>query len=566
MRYLLRKFLGVFLLVLALLASCAHPDLTVGVPPEELITGNSPRPPAEPAEPVAPPSPAPATAIPSTGSTENGPEAGEVPTPSTTAAPDREPPPAETPVPPAPSPPPPDPILRQPPVPAAPVRVAGLTESTIKLGVIVDDKTGGVDDGRSTSAFLAVLAWAEALNADGGLAGRRVRVGLIDAGLFGHDEALRQVCEGDFFAVVGSDALFDDEGAEQLSSPECGLLDFPARANSSVRANLPNSFFSVPVPAGMVEVGTLRVMTERHPEAPSSTATIFVNFPTTVVAVEQILEAAMSMGYEVVYDPTVEFDADFSVHSEALEEIGAKMLIWAGDANRLADILDAAAAAEFSFEVACWSACHSAVFLDLLAGRLDAPGGPNSGPSLDPNLDVSVSFGGEILTWSPFLPPSEQAHGPELQAYRLWLEEVEPGSEPDLKGVAAWAAARLFEEAVLRSVHAGTPREDFDLLTAEAVTDAARGIGNWNGRGLHGVSHPGRGVPTPCGVVLAVSEDGWRRVHPVEPGTFDCSPENLFTLEATAMLGLGGEEPEVESVIEPEPPEEPSEDDEPSDG
>ncbi len=402
---------------------------------------------------------------------------------------------------------------------ASRVEAAGLTDQSIKVGVVVDDETGGVADGRSNSAFLAVLAWAEAVNSEGGLAGRRVRVGLIDAGLFGHHSALAQVCEGDFFAIVGSDALFDDEGAELLSESSCELLDFPARANTPLRAASPITFLSVPTPRGVVESGALRALAERHPEAIKASSAIFVNFPSTVVATEQALEAALAYGFEFVYSPTVGFDVDFSGHAAVISSLGVESLVWAGDEFRLAEFLRAAAAESLDLKVRCAAACHSSRFA-ALAGKALSEGGV------------------QILTWSPYLPLGEEAHSPELATYGQWLAEIEPDAVGDLRGVAAWASARLFEEAVRRSVRAGTPGEDFGTLSLQGVADSARGILNWNGFGLHGLTHPGKGEGTPCGVVLSVTADGWERVQPSEPGMFDCSPENLYELVMTAELGL----------------------------
>ena len=529
------KLCGLLVGLGLLAVACKSPDLTIGVPESELRTSapattSTTAPPAPPVSAtlpeqttstssVAPPAPPDGGDLPvpppvsvGNGPSEVDPPGGEAVSSTSTSVPSG----VET-----------------------AVVVPGLTSETMKLGVIVDYETGGVADGRSHSAFLAVLSWAEAVNADGGLAGRRVRVGLIDAGLFGHAEALRQVCDGDFFALVGSDALFDQEGLEQLEDPECGLADFPARANSPKRASSSVSFYSVPIPAGVVEAGAMRALAERHPEAVKTAASIFVDFPATVVATEQTREAAMGLGYEFRYDPTVDFDADFAEQAKLLSVLEVSSLIWAGDAFQLAELLSSAAGEGLELQVSCAAACHGAQLTELMAEATEAASERSEGETAE--------AASELLTWSPYLPPGEEDYSSELAAYRQWLEEVEPGAEPDIRGVAAWSAARLFEEAVLRAVRGGTPSEDFALLSPETLTEAARGIINWNGRGLHSVTHPGRGEGTPCGVVLSVGAEGWERVRPAERGTFDCSEENLFTLEVTAGLGL---DPDVQDGAE----------------
>ena len=436
------------------------------------------------------------------------------------AAPASPPPPPEgSGPPPAPaadeSPPPRSEPADTPPDPEPGVKIPGLTTETLRVGVIADVETGGVADGRSRSVHSAMRAWAEAVNAAGGLAGRTVEVVALDAGLFGHEATLVEACAGDIFALVGSDALFDDEGVELLAGPDCNLVDFPARVHSPLRAAAPRTFQATPLSNEAVEVGALRWVADRQPVRIRSTGTFFVDFPVTVIAAERLVEAARGLGFELIYDPSVAIGGDFDPYVGEMIDAGVHHLLWEGDTHRLVDLLASASVAGLSVGVNCGSACHSALFLSSAGATADG-----------------------VLVWSRYLPLREDVHSPELAAYQQWLAVVDPGATPDLQGVAAWAAGRLFEEAVRRAIRAGTPEEDAAALSRATVAAAASRIVNWHGHGLHGPSNPGPGDPTPCGVVMGVSGGKLFRFHPVEPGTFDCSPENLFDLEATAQLGL----------------------------
>jgi hypothetical protein len=519
----LAQALAVFAAV-ALFAACAEPDLSVGVPnttttapppgvtrspdssetpaPEPDGGGETASPPeAPPDPPVAPPDP-------------QEPAAGGAEPPPTTAPPTR---PAEDPEPPAPV---EEPAASgqepsEPPPPATGAEVAGLTAATLRVGVIADVETGGVADGRSRSVHVAIEAWAAAVNAAGGLAGRTIDLVMLDAGLFGHTSAIAEACAGDIFALVGSDALFDDEGIELLTEPGCNLVDFPALVHSPLRAAAPRTFQAVPVSSEVVNVGALRWVADRQPVRIRSTATFFGDLPATVIAAEQTAEAARSLGFELVYDPSVTIGESFDPYVEDMMAAGVHHILWDGDALRLVDLLASTSAAGMEVGVSCGSACHSALFLSSAGDSADG-----------------------VLIWSPYLPLREESHNPELAAYRQWLEVVDPDATPDLQGLAAWAAGRLFEEAVGRAIGAGTPEENPDALSPAAVVAAARLIVNWHGHGLHGATDPGTGDPTPCGVVMGVNGGRLLRFHPVEPGTFDCSPQNFFDLDATALLGL----------------------------
>jgi len=512
--------------VAALLAACAEPDLTVGVP-NTTTTAPPPSRVTEPHEGGETPPPAPdgeaaETAAPGETTPGRAAEPSEQADPSPGGA---ESPPAPAPSVEPPGEPGPPPAVedesasgQDQPEPAAPPPAAGapgLTATTLRVAVVADVETGGVADGRSRSVQLAVRAWAEAVNASGGLAGRTVDVVTLDAGLFGHEAVLSEACDGDIFALVGSDALLDDEGVELLGGPDCDLVDFPAQVHSPRRAASPRTFQAVPVSTGWANVGALRWVAERQPVRIRSTATFFVDFPVTVIAAERTAEAARSLGFEVVYDPSVTVGESLDPHVADMVAAGVHHVLWDGGAHRLLDLLASLEAAGLTVGVNCGTACRSALFMDAAGGSADG-----------------------VLIWSPYLPLREEAQSPELAAYRQWLAAVDPEATPDLQGLAAWAAGRLFEEAVRRAIDAGTPAEDPGALSASGVAAAAAGIVNWHGHGLHAPSNPGTGDPSPCGVVMGASGGNLFRFHPVLPGTFDCSPENLFVLEATARLGL----------------------------
>ncbi len=529
--------------VAALLAACAEPDLTVGVP-NTTTTAPLPSRVTEPPDPLeVPPAPdgagaetsAPGGTTP--GPTTEPPERAD-PSPDGAASPPTPAPSVEPPGDPGQSPAAEDrpPSGQNPPEPppAPPATEApGLTATTLRVAVVADVETGGVADGRSRSVHVAVRAWAEAVNAAGGLAGRTVDVVTLDAGLFGHEAVLAEACDGDVFALVGSDALLDDEGAGLLGGPDCDLVDFPAQVHSPRRAASPRTFQVVPVSPASVNVGALRWVAERQPVRIRSTAAFFVDFPVTVIAAERTAEAARSLGFEVVYDPSVTIGESLDPYVADMAAAGVHHVLWDGDAHRLLDLLASLRAAGLSVGVNCGTACRSALFMD--AAGVEADG---------------------VLVWSPYLPLREEAQSPELAAYRQWLAVVDPEATPDLQGLAAWAAGRLFEEAVRRAIDAGTPVEDPGALSASRVAAAAAGIASWHGHGLHAPSNPGTGEPSPCGVVMGASGGNLFRFHPVLPGTFDCSPENLFALEATAQLGLdplseSGAAPSTASRSEP---------------
>ncbi|MCB0994471.1 MAG: ABC transporter substrate-binding protein, partial [Acidimicrobiales bacterium] len=439
------------------------------------------------AEPVIPEVQAPPTAV----------EEPATPTPTTGPGPTSTPDTGPTPTPPA-------------------VAEPGLTADVIRVAVIADVGTGGLADDLSVSAWQAVQAWAAAVNAEGGLAGRRVEVVTIDTGLFDHAAAVNEACTGDVFALVGSAALFDADGLDQLLDPACSLPDFPAAASTPERQRSPLTFVSNPVEGPIWNAGSARHHAAQAPDAAGTVAAVLLDLPVSVVAGERMIEATTAQGFTYVFDPVVGIDADPAVTAADLTASGANAISWSSDGGRLIRLLAElpGAGADLAF-VDCGTACYSPRWVDAAAA-------------------AGVGEGVSVATMS--IPFEEADLSPELSRYLFWLGQVDPAATPSAVGAASWASARLFQEAVERAVGTGKFSFDPSRLTREGVVAAANGITDWDAHGLHGVANPAARVPSACVAVLTLRQGLWERVAPAERGTLDCDPANLVTLVDTAEL------------------------------
>ncbi len=202
--------------------------------------------------------------------------------------------------------------------------------------------------------------------------------------------------------------------------------------------------------------------------------------------------------------------------------------------------------ASLSLEFAlCDSTCHSTQTTGRLTDSI------NTGLIDNPNL----------MTWTHLYPLEEAEANSELRQYVILLQLIGDSLdgqpfEPDLQGLAAWSAGRLFEQAVRLAVEnqrvgrSGLRASDFGApdsanapppLTQQAVAEAVESITDWTSNGLHAPTNPARREPTSCFALLAWNpqQASWQRQHPVAPGQWDCQPDNLYTLQITANLGLG---------------------------
>ena len=148
----------------------------------------------------------------------------------------------------------------------------GITEDVITVGVIYDVGVDPVSDQLALSAVQAVQAWATATNREGGLATRSVEVLPIPTRplLADHGEAIDIACNSGVFALVGSAALFDADGVDQLAGAGCSLPDFPSIASSTERLNSPVTTVSNPITSNVWQAGWASYWLQARPEAASA--------------------------------------------------------------------------------------------------------------------------------------------------------------------------------------------------------------------------------------------------------------------------------------------------------
>jgi hypothetical protein len=393
----------------------------------------------------------------------------------------------------------------------------------MRIAVIADGANAAINDGEAVSIWQAVEAWANSINQTTKLAGRTVIVDRVDSAVSRHSEAIEQVCNGDYFAIVGSMSLNDAEGLERLLSPDCALPDFPSSIYSAQRLNSEVTFLSNPIFAPTINTGWGAYFAQKNPEAVERAATLFPEISSLVVGGNQIIEAATAMGYRFIHSPIYGIETDFQDEADALIQSGSLSLTWRNSGARLLGLLEAVAEIEpdYSFEfIDCGQSCYNRNWV-ADAGDL----------------------GEGISIWLPHLPIEEAELDDELLRYLFYLISTH-GTDgiPSAAGVGAWSAALLFEEAVSRAVGVDSAAYKPEALTKQAVIDAAKTINFWDANGLHGIANPSEGIPSPCFMVMTISDGVWNRTYPERPGELDCEESNLITLEA--LRGLTPIEPE----------------------
>ncbi|MCH1512130.1 MAG: ABC transporter substrate-binding protein [Acidimicrobiales bacterium] len=399
----------------------------------------------------------------------------------------------------------------------------GLTSDTMRIAVIADGANAAINDGEAESIWQAVEAWANSINKTTKLAGRTVIVDRVDSAVSRHSEAIEKVCNGDYFAIVGSASLNDSEGIQRLMSPDCALPDFPSSIYSAKRLNSEVTFLSNPIFAPTINTGWGAYFSQKNPEAVERAATLFPELSSLVVGGNQIIEAATAMGYRFIHSPIYGIETDFQGEADALIQSGSLSLTWRNSGTQLLGLLEVVAEIDpdYSFEfIDCGQSCYNR---DWVAKAGD--------------------LGEGISVWLPHLPIEEAELDDELLRYLFYLISTHgTDGTPSAAGVGAWSAALLFQEAVSRAVGIDSAAYKPEALSMQAVIDAAKTINFWDANGLHGIANPSQGIPSPCFMVMTLSDGVWKRTYPERPGELDCEESNLITLEA--LRGLTPIEPD----------------------
>lgn len=390
-----------------------------------------------------------------------------------------------------------------------PVAQPGLTSEAIRLAVIFDQETQGTADELFRDGWLGMLAWANEVNSKGGLGGRLVEVVPIDSLLFDHRSALEQVCQGDFFAIVGSHSLGDAEGAELLGTEQCNIADFPGQVYGSRRAASPVTFLSNPFLNDTRQAGPAAYLTETFPDAAANLGLLRYFDLDLERANERQREMLIGQGMEVVFELPVDLQED---PSERIilrwEGSDAESLVWVADPASLIELLEA-------FEeppdfVLCEWGCYSQEFL----------------------VDGGEAIEG-VYTWiahSPFESANDRG---DQFLYRANLATIAPDAGWSEVGLQSWMAGRLFEHAFNRLLEV-----EPEVPSREELIRVAQGIDFYTSNGILSATNPGGGQPTPCFVLMVVRNSRWEQAYPEPPRDEDCAEENLYELVTSRSLGV----------------------------
>jgi ABC-type branched-subunit amino acid transport system substrate-binding protein len=409
---------------------------------------------------------------------------------------------------------------------AAPGSDTGLTATTIKVGMIADVATQ-VAPGLFQKSVNAVKAWADIVNASGGLAGRKVVVDFCDSKLDPNatTNCVIKACQNDF-ALVGTSAdaledISDVDGCKDAAGKAVGLPDLATFAFLPLACD-PDTYI-------IGGYGPYCATAKSNPQ------TYLANVGDGRYYTSQF----KGLHGVYVYDsdvPTVKVnmfpnfqgDTDLGIKQDAQ---GTYPESGAAPQSALTPVIAAIKAAGSSF-VYAGSTPQNTILLEREA-KLQGVNSVKVWACNSGCYDSSFfQQGGSVVNGTyaqlPDLPfYTEYQDNPALAAL---VKQTGGIANLNNNAVLSYVMALLFQDAVQKAIANGGTLNRASLFTA------LKGETAFNADGIIGPTNVGGRQLGSCDVITQLVNGQWQRVYPVKPGTFDCNSGNTKTLKMNITI------------------------------
>jgi ABC-type branched-subunit amino acid transport system substrate-binding protein len=396
----------------------------------------------------------------------------------------------------------------------------GVTDKQITVTVLAD-VDNPIKPALFEGSWNGVEAWADYMNANGGLACREVVVKKRDSKLSGEEakNAIAAAC-GDSVAMVGTTALFLQdvggmEGCKDKAGKATGLPDIADLQTEAAHQCSPISFATLPTGSSCPYSGsgerTFRVgetqyqyYLEQFPDLHG----VFVipkDLPSTIASTMPIFRAENEMG--------IKADAEFGVSGTATQPEYTQVVqaMKTNKSNYARNGLDYSGTVLMRKEAAAQNVDTVKVWdcsVQCYDKRLITEGG---------------SAVEDQYVWLNILPMEDgEGTNETLDAFLKY------NKKPDGFGLQAFAAGMIFAEAVNKTIEANGG--DPNSITRANLLTAIRGIEDFTAGGMTPPLDIGKKQGSSCLVGMQVQDGKFVRVFPTEKGKFECGDDKFVEL------------------------------------
>ena len=401
----------------------------------------------------------------------------------------------------------------------------GVTATEIRIGVVADNDNPFVP-GIFKGAADAVQGAAKYINANGGIAGRKLVVDVYDSKLNANEtrNSFIAACEKDF-ALVGTTALFvtqvdDMVNCKDSKGQATGIPDIGGLITSLTEACSPQTF-SPNAPQVQCDTvgqdpvtyqGTMGpfkyIVDQRKGDAHGA---LLVSNDTPDARRSGLANMLMVKKAGVKPDAEVSLSSRdpqsaFTPVVQDMKSHNSNFSYLAMSLNSAIELRQEAALQGIPNDQATWLCPSTCYDHQAMADAGSAMNGENV-----------------FLT---FLPFEEVKNNKMLANYVKYTGK----DKIDGFGVSGWAAAILFQQALEGAVKS----KGVNGVTRANLFTALRATGQFNAGGMVSGADIGTKTGSPCYLLLEYNNGKFTRVHPTKKGTFDCTKSNYTTAKGSA--------------------------------
>ena len=396
----------------------------------------------------------------------------------------------------------------------------GVTAKTITIAVVAD-----VDNSLAPNAFKGIVDGAQAgakfVNANGGVAGRTLKVDFIDSHLNPNDtrNAIITACGQDLAMVGTATALFtgldDLTGCKDKAGQATGLPDIGSIVLGTPQACSPVSF---PVIPSMIDCSTVG----KNPQTYRTNQGVFKylakqhddlhgpliktsDSPDAARSTDALAAGAKNAGIDVTSMPVLSNSSPQSAFTPVVTQMKQDGANWSDNG------LTTPGAVLLRQEAALQGIDSSKVVWQCTSACYDEKAMAAAGDAMN----------GEYVDLG-FLPFSEAKSNKTLAGYLKYIGKENASAF----GVYGFEAVLAFKAA------ADTANTSSDGLTRASLLTALKSMTSFNAGGMTGTVNIGGKVPSSCFMVVQWNDGKFSRIYPKKAGTFDCTTSNRYTFQA----------------------------------
>jgi len=396
----------------------------------------------------------------------------------------------------------------------------GVTAKTINIAVIAD-----VDNPLAPNAFKPIVEGAQAgvkyVNANGGVAGRTLKMDFIDSHLNPNNtrNAIITACGQDLAMVGTATALFtgldDLTGCKDQAGQATGLPDIGSIVLGTSQACAPVSF---PVIPSMIDCSTVG----KNPQTYRTNQGVFKylakqnknlhgpfiktsDSPDAARSTDALAAGAKNAGIDVTSMPVLSNSSPQSAFTPVVNSMKQDNSNWSDNG------LTTPGAVLLRQEAALQGIDPTSVVWQCTSACYDEKAMASAGDAMN----------GEYVDLG-FLPFSEAKSNKTLAGYLKYIGK----DNATAFGVYGFEAVLAFQQA------ANAAAKSSDGLTRASLLTALKGTTSFNAGGMTGTVNIGGKVPSSCFMVVQWKSGKFTRIYPKKTATFDCTTSNRYTFQA----------------------------------